>query len=277
MTVLINTIRESLGTLRFLYLYGGALVLLLIFLKDKRKTFVIPCIIISLAVINPVFFKVWNQVNDYAYWRTLWMIPVIPVCAAVPAFWAEKANKSWSKTGMVILFMAAFVFTGTYIFRQPATTFIKAENAEKLPKDCVEVADALLELSETPSIVTDSELCVYFRQYSGRIRSLFARDITWGTAGQNAVKVYEQLTSDNGDFAAVARTMLNYDYEYLVTDNENPERDAALQEAGFVLEKQVNRYGIYRVTGIPTELRIYDERHQTKSLKIGRASCREKV
>ena len=261
-----NSIRETLGNFHFLFLYAAAIFLLLLLMKGRRKAFVIPCCLITLVVINPKFFNVWNEINEYAYWRTLWIIPIIAACAAVPAFFVEKGKKNWTKAGIVILFSAIFVFAGSYIYHQSGTTFAKAKNAEKLPGNAVLVADALLELSDTPSVVTDSDICIYLRQYSGKIRMLFARDIYWGTAGELAQNVYAQLQEPDGDLDAVALTMLNYDYQYLVTNNTDEKREAALRDAGFELVKQIDNLGIYRVTGNPTEKRTYDDRHRVTAV-----------
>ncbi len=263
---MMNEVHKAMGNIHFLYLYGCSLVLLFILMKGRRRTFLLPGLLITAAVINPAFYYLWNHINDYAYWRTIWMIPFISVCAAVPAILVEKRDKSWIKICVVVIFAIVVSFTGSFIYKQTFTTFIRAENAEKLPNDMVMVADALLELDETPSVVAEGEICVYLRQYSGKIRLLFARNITWGGAGKLATNVYEQLTKQNGDLNEVNQIMLNYDYEYLVTDNEELIRNLSLQNAGFDLVKQVKNYRIFQVVGNKTEKRTYNEKHQVIAL-----------
>lgn len=266
MMSLINEVQGAMGSDHFLELYVCSLMALLFLMKEKRKAFVIPGIIITFVVVNPVFYNLWNRINDYAYWRTVWMIPVIPVCAAVTAVLVGKAKENWIGFCVIVAFSLVFVLTGTFIYKQTLTSFSKAENTEKLPNNAVMISNALLELDDAPSVVVDGEICIYLRQCSGKIRSLYSRDIYWGSASTIAKDVYNQLTSQNGDLHKVAVTMLNYDYEYLVSNNEDAGRDSALQEAGFDLVKQINEYGIYRVTGKPTEIRTYNEKHQVATL-----------
>ena len=262
MSDVINAVQGALGNLHFLFLYGIAIVLLLFLFKDRRKAFVIPCIIISIIVLNPAFYRVWNAINNYGYWRTLWMIPIIPACAAIPAILVEKKRKQWVNGLFVVATAIVYIFAGSYIYQNPLTSFAKSENAEKLPNDAVLIADALLELDDTPYVVSDSYICAFLRQYSGKIRSLYARDIFYGEPSKLARQVYEQLTSPDGDLQEVAQTMLNYQYEYLIAENANEERKNALSEAGFEFVRQVNNYSILRVTGNPTEIREYDELHR---------------
>ena len=262
MSDIINAVRDALGNHHYLYLYGIAIVLLLVLLKGRRKAFVVPCILISLMVLNPVFYKAWNSINNYGYWRTLWMIPIIPICAAAPAVLVEKGKKQWIKGIFVALSAAMFVYAGAFIYHNPATRFTKAENTEKLPSDAVLLADALLELDDMPFVVADNEICIFLRQYSGKIRSLFARDMFYWNPSELAKKVYAQLSAQNGDLQEVAQSMLNHDYEYLIVNNAQDEKKTALREAGFEFVQQVNDYSIYRVTGNPTEIREYNNLHQ---------------
>ena len=239
---------------------------MLILLKRKRKAFIIPCIIITVIVLNPVFYNKWNAINGYGYWRTLWLLPIIPVCAAVPAVFIEKVKKNWINPIILFVFAGLFICSGSFIYSHDYTSFSKAGNGEKLPDKAIMVADALLELSDEPSVVADDDICIFLRQYSGKIRSMYARDIYWGTAAAKAQNVRDQLTKDGGDLGEVALTMLNYDYEFLVMKGDISKREEALAEAGFEPVKQVGQYWIFRVNGNPTEIRTYNERHQVTAL-----------
>ena len=238
-----------------------ALVVGLILGKGKRKQFLIPSIIITATIINPLFYNFWYKFNSRAYWRTLWVIPVIVLCAFTPAMLVEKLKKSISKAVVIASGVMVFILFGGFVYR--GNTFVEARNADKLPESVVSVASALLEYDKEPYVVTDASLSRYLRQYSGRIKTLYGRDVDWGLNSPQAEKVYRNLSND---LETVVQTMLDYDYEYLVTSNTDIGRRNALEQAGAELIKQIDEYGIYRVSGRKTQLREYNSLHQIRSI-----------
>ena len=66
----------------FFYAYPAALLFLFIWLKGRRASFLIPSLLITVVIINPFFVRKWNELGLYAYWRILWIIPVL--AAVVP-------------------------------------------------------------------------------------------------------------------------------------------------------------------------------------------------
>ena len=97
MQELLQAIKDALGNYNFLILYAVCLVVEFILLKGRRKIFLISAVLVTVFILMPQFYDKWNELNDYAYWRILWMIPVIPVCAVAPAVIIEKVNKEWIK------------------------------------------------------------------------------------------------------------------------------------------------------------------------------------
>ncbi len=266
MMEIINAVRNALGNLRFAGLFCLSLVGLFVLMKGRKKDYVVPCVLIAVVVFNPFFYQIWNHINNYAYWRTIWMVPIIPVCAAMPAVLVENGKKSWVKGGIAVGFAAVVLLSGSYIYSHPNTTFSRAANAEKLPDSVIKVADALLDLDDTPYVIADDGICIFLRQYSGKIQTMYARDVYYGIPSNLAKMVFKQLTEPDGNLQKVSQIMLNYDYEYLVASDPDDDRKASLKEAGFVLIEQIDDYGIYRVTGIPTEVRTYNDRHQVTAL-----------
>ena len=126
MAEVLRAIREALGDFNYLYFYGAALILLLFLAKGKRKAFVVPAIFITALIISPWFFKAWNSINNYAYWRTLWMLPIIPVCAAGPTILVERTKKGWRQGVIIVLFATVIIFSGSYIYHQSHRGFGKA-------------------------------------------------------------------------------------------------------------------------------------------------------
>ena len=78
----------------FFYAFPFAMLLLLVLLKKQRVHFVLPTILITIIIANPWFYKKWYSIGQYAYWRVLWVIPVIPCLAALPASLSVKIKNS---------------------------------------------------------------------------------------------------------------------------------------------------------------------------------------
>lgn len=263
MEAFVNEVIMAYGNWRFLMLTAVLLTVGLVFLKGYKKSFVVPALILAAVILNPVFYNLWYKFNDRSYWRMMWMVPIIPVCVIVPGYFIEKSRKDIVKVGVLMLTTAVMIFCGSFIYDEGREVFAAANNPEKLPDDVVAVGEALLELDENPTVVSDASISVYLRQYSAKIRSPYSRSVSYGTPSANAAIIYGHL--ENGSFLNLAEKMLNYDYDFLVTRNDG-ERGDAIQEAGFELLNQVNSYGIYRVHGHGTEVRTYNDEHQVTSV-----------
>ena len=245
------------------YLFVICLLLGLVLLKGKRKILLIPAVLITASIVNPLTYNIWYRFNTRAYWRLIWTIPVIVVCAVIPSFVVEKARKTWIKLGTIVIGVVVFAICGSMIYAYEGSSFKEAYNSDKLPKDAVEVAEALLEIDDEPYVVADYMLSVYLRQYSGKIRSIYGRDVAWGVADTDiGRKANENLY---GDITSLAQIMLDYDYEYLVTTDKG-DRENELTEAGFKKIRRLTNYGIYRINGSRTEIRTYDDLHRVKSI-----------
>ena len=264
MEAFVNEVLMAYGDWRFLTLTTVLLVVGLVFLKGYKKRFVIPALILAAVILNPLFYNLWYKFNDRSYWRMMWMVPIIPVCVIVPAFFIEKCKKDIVKVGVLFLATAIMILCGNFIYDGSREVFAAANNPEKLPDDVVAVGEALLEMDEYPTVVADASISVYLRQYSGKIRSPYSRSVSYGTPSKDGAEIYKYLTQ--GDMAKLSQKMLNYDYEYLVTLSSDDERTKAIYDAGFELLMQVNDFGIYRVLGQGTEVRTYNDEHQVTSI-----------
>ena len=227
---------------------AAALMIGVIFCRNRRKRFFVPCIIISCIILNPVIYSVWSGFSNYGYWRLLWILPVIPAFAMVPAYVIEKARTNGLKLVLTGITVVGIAYCGFFVYSKSNTSFVRASNPDKLPQDVVYTAEALLELEDEPRVVTDASISQYLRQYSGKIHSMYSRDVVFeGPNSHQARVVYAQLSSSEGDMSIVAQEMKEYNYRYLVTNNMNADRKQEIQEAGFELIRQINEYGLYRI------------------------------
>ena len=265
----------------FFYAFPAALLFLFIWLKGRRVSFLIPSLLITVVIINPFFVRKWNELGLYAYWRVLWIIPVVPVLAAVVPGITEKlaliqeANGKSSRAAFpgraaaTIVGILAVCFGGTFLYSKDAGVFMEAANTVKLPAYVVQIADSILGLeSEHPRVIVQSPIGVYLRQYTGEINTMFGRDLDGyiypaGVSG-TARTVDKTLEDPQGDLSEVARVMANDGYEYLVMDAEG--RQEKITDAGLEWIDSVAGYGIYKTDAAPTVLKERNELGQVVSV-----------
>ena len=244
----------------FFTAYIIAVVILAVFYKQKRFTFVLPSVIVTIIIVNPLFYRIWDKLKLYAYWRILWIVPVIPVCAAVPAVIAEKCQKGAIKYIVTMGSIAVFILLGSFIYLHKGGSFvIPADNAEKLPNYVIRIADRLLEDNDHPRVIAEYPIGVYIRQYTSKIDSLYGRDIEGYIlkSSNDAFEVHRTLNNPESDLENVAMFMLNNNYEYLIL--KDLERSQQLGKSQFELLDRVDEYGIYKVYGNPTVLNDRNE------------------
>lgn len=264
MNEMINWIKAE-GEGHWLFIaFPVALLCLFIWLKGRRLRFLIPSLLLSVAILNPVFYKKWTDLGLYAYWRILWVVPVIPTVAALIPSIAEKTTKPWAKAAIAAAGTALIILGGTFLYKGPGGNFSKAANAAKLPEAAVQAADRLLELEDRPRAVFQYPIGTYLRQYTGEIDQLYGRNIDGYimSAGSDAWNVHTQLTE--GNLEAVATAMANDGYEYLVADPTG--REDVLIMAGFEQLGTAAGYGIYRAHGKPALRKERNELGQVLSV-----------
>lgn len=229
---------ESKGHYYF-YAFPFVILLLLVVLKGRKLRFIIPSVLITLVIVNPFFYKVWDNIGMYAYWRLLWTVPVIPVLACLAPGLTERIGNSWIKGAVAAVCAALVALGGTILYDGTEKAFTPAVNAEKLPEKIIEIADRLLELDDHPKIIAQYPVGVYIRQYSGEIRTLYGRDVEAFIApiDDKAMAVHKAVS--NGQMESVAQFMNEEGYDYLIYSDDAGESFDLVDNAG--------GYGIYRV------------------------------
>ena len=280
---IINWIKILATGHQFYYIALVSLIPLFILMKKRRVKFLAPLIIITVLVLSPIFNKITTETVGY-YWRMLWILPTIPLCAAFPCVIAEKIKEKFvgGKVALIGLFAVTFIFLGSFSYGYYFGLFEKPTNAaSKLPKEAVEVSDYLLSLEENPRVVVAPEMKYdaimdcwtvtglqdYIRQYTGKIELLFGRVNYIFDMDSTEKMVFNKLMYEaNGNLEAVAQTMLNYDYSYLVIkDNENNHNEN-FKRYGFEQLANISGYGIFMVSGNPTEKRDYNNLGQVTAV-----------
>ena len=276
--------QEADGNFYF-YLFPLAIIALLILLKRRRTIFVIPLILITLIVVNPLFYFSWNKLGLYAYWRVLWIVPIIPVFAALGSSINERIDNKIAKTISTVAFSVALVFMGALVYSDEFGFFaIPATNASKVPQEVADVADYILSQKDKPRIIAESSISTYIRQYTGEIDTLYGRDISGYIfkASSTAKEVSNELESfiedvtvsedaahedlyNGKNMSAVADVMLNDGYDYLVLSEVSEKLIKQLEDNGFELVKNITGYSIYTVHGNPSVIKKRNELGQVIS------------
>ena len=262
----------------FFYIFPVCLLVLFLVFKVYRVRFIIPSVLISILIINPWFYQKWDELGHYAYWRVLWVVPVVPVIAALVSVMADKiaaavtnkANKErWrtripaaSKLAMVGFAIVGIVIGGTFIYKTERSGFEGSTNATKLPNNIVRIADRLLKLKNHPCVIFQYPLGIYVRQYTGEIDSMFGRDmdghITYPSKTERST--YELLNNQETDLSTIKQLMLDDGYDYVVVAEGREMGD------GFELIDLIEGFEIYKPIGNPKLLKKRNELGQIISI-----------
>lgn len=258
----------------FFYAFPVCLILLFIIMRGRRIRFLLPSVIITVVIANPWFFQKWEEMELYAYWRILWIIPVIPVVAAVIPSITEKYNSilldeksTWKMISIkgitVITGIVAIIIGGSFVYNTTRGQFeISPGNKAKLPDHVVQIADKLLELDDHPRVVFQDPLGVYIRQYTGAIDTLFGRDMSgyiMYSPSAAAIEANTIINDPEGDCYRLEQIMLDEGYDYLVVAGEK-------NNEGLILIDQVCGYSIYKVEGLPSVIKKRNELGQVVSV-----------
>ena len=202
----------------FFVAFPVVLICLLIWFKGRRVRFLIPSLIMSIVIINPWFYRAWDKLGLYAYWRILWIVPVVPVVAGLVSSLTERIEKTWVKSIVAVAGVGMVMLGGTFIYNGAGGSFVEAANATKLPDYVVQIADRLLELDVHPRIIAQEPMGVYLRQYSGQIDSLYGRDLSGYIIAPNSIARTVQNGLNNGEVKSIAQYMLDECFDYLTLD-----------------------------------------------------------
>lgn len=259
----------------FFYVFLCCIIFLLVFLRKRKIRFVFPAILITILIVNPFFYQKWTGLGLYSYWRVLWIIPIIPIVAAtIPTITERIANREDRETlvgiiGKVLVSIVGIfgiIIGGTFLYNGTGGSFVEISNTAKIHEYVVQIADRLLELDEHPRVVVQDPIGVYIRQYTGKIDTLFGRDLGGyiTEASHEAHNVQNRLSDPNGDLNVVATVMANENFDYLVIRPSG--REEQLAEAGFEKIDDIAGFSIYKSHGKPNVIKDRNELGQVTAV-----------
>ena len=236
------------------FVYLGALIYLLIFEKEKRKSVAIPSVILTVLILNPLTVYAFGKLKiSYVYWRAFWLIPVgmVTACAAVCFI------SRWKRPAVKGIFAAALaalvVFSGVSVYRTEGNEFVQVANSFKMRQYAAEIAQKLLTYDAHPRVVATAGLATHLRIYSTDIELMYGRDISgfMGYADDLSKKIAEELYEENPDIPMIRDVMEEYDFNFLIRRRWDSDDRSAYEKEGFeyldTVQSQEYRYDIYRL------------------------------
>ena len=234
----------------FLWLFAAALLYLFFFEKDLRRTLVYPSLLVMLFIFNPVLYElVYRKVLLYACWRTLWLLPVLPVVMAAFCRLVRKSTRTLVRVTVLFILSLVIVLSGDNLYTSDLgnyARFEKAPNPHKIPPEAIHVANTLLELSDQPKALVSSTLASYIRQYSGSIQIMYGRTGCEGDYMGALSLVPSNMECDFPNYLFVHYAMKHHGFEYMVAPQVTA-TDEEMRQCGFIKKASVDGYDIYEL------------------------------
>lgn len=228
-----------------LYLLG--LGVLCFYGKRIRVLLVYPSLLLTLIIVNPICYVfIWKKLLDYAYWRMLWMIPIVPVLVTAVIMVISSLNNIVTKGFAICLFCGLIIFLFNNLYT--SDVFVEAGNPYKIPDSAIIISDKLLEYDSEPKVLASPELYSYLRQYNSKIKLIFGRNadgFIWWYIGdelvQELVNFMRTKTGDTTTFCSYAKARCA---EFIVLP-ENHEFDG-IENNGYEQIEHIEGFIIYR-------------------------------
>ena len=249
-----NAIRESLSSVfqgnSLWILFVISLIYLFFADRKRRRLIVYPTLILLAIVLEPhMYGLLWQKVVSYAYWRTFWLFPVLPVIAYAAIRFVSRAGRKIVRLALLVVLFLAVALCGSFVYNGAGTGFRDRQNWFKLPNEVPIIGAILLDQEDSPRVVVENELYSYIRQYSSDIRLMYGRNADGFISSLDAKKkkVAETLESEKPDLDLVRDVMKEYGYNYLVKSYVTEDQLSEYAARGFSLIEQVASYGIFRL------------------------------
>ena len=207
--------------------------------KDKRILFLYAPLITLILFFNPLFYRAFgNLLGGEIFYRFLWTMPV----TVTLAYCVVRVCQSLKGRRRVIFGCASIllvIVSGTLTYSNPG--FSKAENIHHVPREVVEICDAI----EIPGIEVMAafpmEMLHYVRQYSTMVCMPYGREVLLNYFDElEYVMHYPKV-----DVARLAELAKARNCHYVILSEEK-ELIGQMEDYDYVLFGQVGKYLIYK-------------------------------
>lgn len=248
MQTIMEIFKDFGGTGYYTILFVLSLIYLGFTEEDKRiKTiFVyIPAVMLFLFFL-PVFYMLYNQLDEGTYYRILWLMPM----TVVIAYAFCKAIGHHVKLG-VLIGCIVLAISGTYVYSSQYIT--KAENPYHLPQETIEICDMIkpAEGEERVWALFPAEQVHFVRQYTTTIQMPFGRDnlvAAWDWEGSKH-PLYLLLQQEVIPVDELSELSIENYCNYIIL-LKTMKLDGDLKEYGIELIGETENYLVYRNTPV---------------------------
>ena len=211
------------GSGMMLALYFIALIMVFLYMKDKKKkTIIIFTAIASLFVIYIVlpFVQVFVRNIEAVSTRFFWILltPFITAIGLTIFVYSINTNKKRMIVAVCILIVA--FLSGS--FQISKAMFKKAENEYRLPQSCVDIVNTVLLERENPLLCVPYTIAHPFRQISTDVYLLYGEDATSGRIifpkDPDFYTMCDEMERHTPDMDFVFKKCRDYKVDYIVFD-----------------------------------------------------------
>jgi len=246
MQTIMEIFKDFGGTGYYTILFVLSLIYLGFAEEDKRvKTILvyIPAIMLLLFFV-PVFYMLYNQLDNGTYYRILWLMPM----TVVIAYAGCKVIGHHIRLG-VIIGCIVLAISGTYVYASQHIS--KAENLYHLPQETIEICDMIKPEGDEERVwaLVPAEQVHFIRQYTTEIQMPFGREnlvVTWGGVHH---PLYALLQEEVIPVDELSELSIEYFCNYIVL-LKTMEVEGDMEEYGIELIGETENYLVYRNTPV---------------------------
>lgn len=241
-----NYIEQYVNGSPVMYMYIAGLVFLCFRGKDKRRMLVYLSLILMAVIFNPILYGyIWIKLIEYAFWRMLWMIPVLPVIGAAVVELSCIIKKEWVTYVITLAFIVIVLLKCDNIYRQEGV-FVETDNYYKLSQASVDIGNYILQYREEPVVLAPESICCHLRQYDGNIRLIYGRDV-WGyvlpITDESINELIRMMRDNTGDTARLTELAKEKDTDIIILPINTG--FVGLENYGYVMIDSMHGYNIY--------------------------------
>ncbi len=232
------------------YLLLLSVVYLLIF--RRRKNGARQALPFLFAILFVFFcpFTAWvirACIGESVYWRTLWLVPLIPVIALGAAEFISSRKSKPAQAALLLVSAAAIAFSGRSVMQ--AENYLLLANYQKVPNEVAYVCELMQETAQEENLTTirvasDNYIASYVRVYDPSILMPYGRGAK-GALDYKADLLYSQIISETPDYAEIGKRAKQTKCNFLVLPETSADPHEALREYKYEEIGTAGSYTIY--------------------------------
>ncbi len=181
-------------------------------------------------------------IGESVYWRMLWLcpMPLVIACAGTKLTMGFFHQTARVVTGIILAVCIAL--SGSFMYTPGTTSFVMAENLNKIPSDVVSICDQIDTYRDGgyACVTAPYELVTDMRQYDASFYLTYGRRVR----GEKQKKLLTEMTSEKPVFKRIRRISRKLYGNYLVYPSTEKQHNRLLA-IGYVPIGQAGSYWIY--------------------------------